>query len=149
MMEQKKEKSMIKIERIINVPKMDTWNAWADPRKFAQWYGPKGVSVRIEQFEFKTGGFWKFIMIGHDKTERSTDGRFVEIEHLKKIVYEFNFEMMKKINPESPPTVHVTVLFEEKSKKTHLTLLIDEVMGMPEAWESALDKLEAFLEKRI
>ena len=43
-------------------PLKAVWNAWTNPELFAQWWGPKGATIEIVQFELKPGGICLYKM---------------------------------------------------------------------------------------
>ena len=63
------------ITRILNAPRDKVWKAWSEADSLAQWWGPKGCTIRIVTFEFRPGGVFHYAMQvqpGHDMF-----GRFV------------------------------------------------------------------------
>ncbi len=64
--------------------------AHTDPELFAQWVGPDGTSTRIEQWDARTGGSWRYVSV-HDGTEYGFYGCFHEVRP-GRIVQTFTFE---------------------------------------------------------
>jgi len=52
----------VKITRTFDAPIAQVWEMWADPRKFQQWYGPKGFSVPVAEMDVTVGGIRKICM---------------------------------------------------------------------------------------
>jgi uncharacterized protein YndB with AHSA1/START domain len=59
----------IDITREFEAPVEALFAAHADARLFAQWCGPRGYEMRIDRFDFGTGGGYRYV-------HRSADGEF-------------------------------------------------------------------------
>src|SRR5438034_6587230 len=53
---------------ILDAPRELVFEAYTDPKLFAQWWGPRRYKIEIEKFESRPGGEWK---VTHD----APDGR--------------------------------------------------------------------------
>lgn len=53
--------------------------AFSDPARLAQWWGPAGFTNAIHEFDFRTGGRWRFTMRGPDGKAYEMDKRFAEV----------------------------------------------------------------------
>ena len=42
------------------------FNAWTDPNRLKNWWGPKGFTNTFHEFDLRPGGKWSFIMHGPD-----------------------------------------------------------------------------------
>ncbi|MBK7213056.1 MAG: SRPBCC domain-containing protein [Bacteroidales bacterium] len=60
--------------------------AFTDPVRLARWWGPSGFTNTFDQFEFKNGGKWSFIMHGPDGNNYPNDAEFAEIVPNEKVV---------------------------------------------------------------
>lgn len=63
------------LERAFDAPRKLVWQAWTEPERLAQWWGPKGASIRVAKHELRPGGVFHYAMQfqpGHDMW-----GRFV------------------------------------------------------------------------
>ena len=56
------------IERLIHATPEKIWRAYTDPAILPQWFGPAGYSCRTKEIDLRTGGLWRFDMIGPDGT---------------------------------------------------------------------------------
>lgn len=65
--------------RVLAVPRESVFAAFADPAVLARWWGPKGFTNEFHEFDFRTGGRWRFAMRGPDGASYAMDHRFVEI----------------------------------------------------------------------
>lgn len=144
------------LTREFNFPRDLVWTAWTEPEHIAQWFGPEGYSTRVEEYEFKTGGQFKYVMIAPDGNEYPGTSIFKEITPKDRIVAtdDFSDNYVEK-NPDVPSGMIVTETFEDLGKRTKVTISIDhtsaedkrkhEEMGVVAGWGSTLDKLEKHL----
>lgn len=58
----------IVMTRIMPAPLDAVWDAWTDPAKLPQWWGPRGFTCRTHEINLTEGGQWRFDMIGPDGT---------------------------------------------------------------------------------
>jgi uncharacterized protein YndB with AHSA1/START domain len=132
--------------RVVDAPRELVFKAWTDPDHLAQWWGPKGFTNTFQEFDFRPGGVWRFIMHGPDGVDYKNRSVFVEIVRPERIVFQHV----------SGPQFQVTATFAEQSGKTKLTFQMlfdtaaecDKVKGFAvEANEQNLDRLEAQLAK--
>jgi uncharacterized protein YndB with AHSA1/START domain len=65
--------------RIFNVKQKLMFKAWSDPNHLKNWWGPEGFTNTFEEFDFKPGGRWKFIMHGPDGTDYENESVFTAI----------------------------------------------------------------------
>ena len=66
--------------RIINFPIELVFKAWSEPNHLQHWWGPKGFTNTFNEFDFKVGGKWSFIMHGPDKGNYVNEVEFIKIE---------------------------------------------------------------------
>ncbi|MCG8308840.1 MAG: SRPBCC domain-containing protein [Cytophagales bacterium] len=136
------------LERTFNAPIKLVWEAWTQAEHITQWWGPKGMDVKVIEHDFRIGGKWKYVMSMPDGNEFIADGVYSEIVEHKKIVSSANFKPMTE-------GVILRVLFEENGAKTDFTFNVihpteeyckqQEEMGFYNGWGSAFDRLEVFL----
>jgi len=65
--------------RIFPVPAERLFAAFSDPVRLAAWWGPTGFTNTFREFEFRSGGAWKFTMHGPDGARYEMDHQFIEI----------------------------------------------------------------------
>jgi uncharacterized protein YndB with AHSA1/START domain len=66
------------------------FRAHTDPDLFARWVGPDAVATRIEHWDARTGGSWRYVS-AHDGTDYRFHGSFHEIRP-DRIVQTFTFD---------------------------------------------------------
>src|SRR5450631_3880460 len=57
------------ISRTFDAPRALVWKAWTDPEALAQWWGPKGATIRVVKLDMRPGGIFHYAMSfqpGHD-----------------------------------------------------------------------------------
>ena len=130
--------------RLIDAPREEVFAAYVERDKIIRWWGPKGFKNDFQVFEPKTGGEWKFVMIGPDGTEYKNHSGFVEVVPNERIVY----------HHQSGPVYVGTVTFADEANKTRLNFRMDfEAAGFIEkmrdfivnANEENFDRLETVL----
>ena len=50
------------ITRTFNAPLAAVWQAWSEPAHFAQWWGPKGCTLKLKTMQFEAGGTLHYAM---------------------------------------------------------------------------------------
>jgi uncharacterized protein YndB with AHSA1/START domain len=50
------------ITRVFNAPRHLVWKAWSEAEQMQTWWGPKGCSIKVANFEFRPGGFFHYAM---------------------------------------------------------------------------------------
>jgi uncharacterized protein YndB with AHSA1/START domain len=104
---------VLRISRTFKVPIDLMWQAWTDPARIVNWWGPEGFSSIIHKMDLLEGGEWKLTLHGPDGTNYPNRSIYKEIIPLRKIVIEhFN------------PHFVTTVLFESKGEETLLDWLL-------------------------
>ncbi len=118
----------IKITRIYDAPVKTVWDAWADPKKAAKWWGPRGFTITTHSKELKTGGHWDYTMHGPDGTDYPNTTIYLEVEKHSLLVYDHGG------HKDRPPMFRVTVHFKEVNGKTKMDMSMR--LPTPEAAEA-------------
>jgi uncharacterized protein YndB with AHSA1/START domain len=84
---------MVRIIREFDAPPAKVYRAHTDPQLVAQWMGPNGMENRIDQWDCRTGGSWRYVSI-HEGEEYGFRGCFHEVRPNELIVQTFTFEGM-------------------------------------------------------
>jgi uncharacterized protein YndB with AHSA1/START domain len=132
--------------RVLNAPRSLVFQAWADPRHLANWWGPKGFRNTFNTFQFYPQGIWEFTMHGPNGVDYPNKSFFVEIVEPERIVFDHvsshpfrliaSFEELGEKTKLVFRMVHPTV--EESEKAKHYIV---------QANEENMDRLESELEK--
>jgi len=108
----------IVITRVFDSPREVVFEAMADPKRVAQWWGPRGFTTTIHEMDLRPGGAWRQTMHGPDGTDYPSKSVFLEVVKPERIVY--RMEGGKKGEPAHQ--FESTWIFEAQGKKTRLTL---------------------------
>jgi uncharacterized protein YndB with AHSA1/START domain len=73
-------------ERVFAFTPQEIFAAFQNPEQLAKWWGPKGFTNTFEQFEFRPGGHWVFVMHGPNGVNYPNENVFDEIHSNEKIV---------------------------------------------------------------
>ncbi|RZJ67450.1 MAG: ATPase [Flavobacterium sp.] len=92
--------------RILNFPRTLVYRAWTEPEHLKNWWGPNGFTNTFNEFDFRVGGKWSFIMHGPEKGNYANEVEFTQIEPL-------SFLLWKRY---SKPLFQVAVTFDEISE---------------------------------
>jgi uncharacterized protein YndB with AHSA1/START domain len=66
--------------RIVNAHRESVFRAWSDPNHLKNWWGPAGFTNTFNEFDFRVGGKWSFIMHGLDKGNYANECEFIKID---------------------------------------------------------------------
>ncbi len=84
---------LIRIVREFDAPRDKVHRAHVEPDLVAQWLGPHSTTTRIDQWDCRTGGSWRYVSI-HEGQEYGFHGSFHEVRPGELIVQTFTFEGM-------------------------------------------------------
>lgn len=150
------------ISRVFDAPRERVWQAWTEPERLRQWWGPRGFKVHTCKVDLRPGGTFLYGMTAPDGSELW--GRFVyrEIAAPERLVFVVSFSdrdggvTRNPWFPEWPLHVLSTVEFvEQAGGKTQVTVTwlpheaseaerraFDEGRdSMKQGWGGTLDKL--------
>jgi len=101
--------------RVFDAPREVVYRTYTDPHLVSQWWGPKNVTIHVEQMDVRPGGSWRIIHSDDDGHEYAFRGVYHEVLAPERLIYTFEFEGM-------PGHVLLeTITFEERDGKTVLT----------------------------
>ena len=84
---------LVRIVREFDAPPEKVFRAHVDPELFARWTGPKGMEIRIDRYDCRTGGSYRYVM-SQDGEDYGFNGVFHEVRSNELIVQTFAFEGM-------------------------------------------------------
>jgi len=135
--------------RIFDVPHYVLFEAWSHPEHLAAWWGPKGFTNTFHEFDFKSGGIWKFTMHGPDGIDYQNKSVFEEITKPEKIVFTHlkpmhKFRVTATFDALGPQTKLIfRMLFESVEECERVKLFVID------ANEENFDKLEEYIQKNL
>jgi uncharacterized protein YndB with AHSA1/START domain len=83
-----KENLEVRITRVFDATAERMWRAHTDPQQIPKWWD----NTKVDKFELKVGGVWRFVSLGDDGKENAFNGVFKELDEPKKIVRTFEYE---------------------------------------------------------
>lgn len=84
---------LIRIVREFDAVPEKVFRAHTDPKLLAKWLGPDDAAWRMETFDCRTGGSWRYVHIAGEE-EFGFHGCFHEVRPSELIVQTFTFEGM-------------------------------------------------------
>ena len=82
----------IEIIREFDAPPERVFRAYTDPDLVVQWLGPRRLEMRIEAYDARSGGSYRYLHRDTDGTEYAFHGVFHEVRPAERIVQTFTFE---------------------------------------------------------
>ena len=82
---------LVRITREFDAPKEKVFRAHTDPELVVQWQGPRGTEARIDHYDCRTGGSYRYVHT-QDGEEYGFHGCFHEVRPAEVIVQTFTFE---------------------------------------------------------
>jgi len=82
---------LVRITREFDAPPEKVFRAHTDPVLVAQWLGPRRLEMRVDYYDCRTGGSYRYLMVG-DGNEFGFHGCFHEVRPSELIVQTFTFE---------------------------------------------------------
>lgn len=82
----------ITIVREFDAPPEKVFRAHVDPELFAQWCGPKSTELRIEHWDARTGGAWRYAAWRDGEEIARFYGSFHQVREPDRIVQTFTYE---------------------------------------------------------
>jgi uncharacterized protein YndB with AHSA1/START domain len=82
------------IEREFDAPRDLVFRAYTDPELIAQWMGPRELTMKIEEYDVRDGGKWRYVSTDADGNEYGFHGVFHGTPSPEGTVQTFEFEGM-------------------------------------------------------
>jgi len=109
----------VMITREFDAPRELVFRAFTDPSMYIKWLGPKGYSMKLEKFEPRSGGSWRYVHKDPSGNEFGFHGVYHEVLPPQRLIDTFEFEGM----PESGHVSLETATFEPlPGGRTKLTI---------------------------
>ena len=84
---------LVRIVREFDAPPEKVFRAHTDPELVVQWLGPRSTQMRIDHYDCRTGGSYRYLHVS-DGNEFGFRGCFHEVRPSELIVQTFTFEGM-------------------------------------------------------
>ena len=82
---------IVEIVREFDAPPEQVFRAHVDRDLFTQWIGPRDIDMRVEQWDARTGGSYRYVH-GRGDEEYGFYGSFHEVRPNERIVQTFGFD---------------------------------------------------------
>jgi uncharacterized glyoxalase superfamily protein PhnB/uncharacterized protein YndB with AHSA1/START domain len=156
------------ITRVFDAPRALVWQAFTDPKRMKEWWGPKGAKVVHSKMDLKLGGTYHYGMKTADGATIWGKFQFREIVPRERLVFINCFSdedggiTRHPMAPSWPMLMHSTFTFEdEPGGKTKVTIRWQAYQASPEeqatfdaghdsmrqGWSGSLDVLTDYLAK--
>ncbi|HEY5378122.1 MAG TPA: SRPBCC domain-containing protein [Pseudolabrys sp.] len=142
----------VKIARVFDASRALVWQAWADPKMLAQWFGPRGFTSSVPQWDLRGGGALRIVMHGPDGNDYPMKGVFTEVKTPERLVFT-NIALDNDGNHLLEG--ETTVALRESGGKTTMVLASHAVgrvpmapqmlAGMEAGWTQSIDKMGELL----
>jgi uncharacterized protein YndB with AHSA1/START domain len=133
--------------RVLNASRDRVFEAISDPAQLALWWGPKGFTNTFQEFDFRNGGTWQFIMHGPDGKDYPNKHTFAEIVKPERVVFQHlsnpRFQLTVSLDESGPGKTKITWRQRFESAAECARIATYAVPGN----EQNLDRLEAHLAK--
>ncbi|MFJ9610313.1 SRPBCC family protein [Kitasatospora sp. NPDC101176] len=82
----------IRIVREFDAPQERVFRAWIEPELATQWLGPQDLDMKIDAWEGRTGGHYRYSMHREGQQVAAFYGSFHEVRPASRLVQTFTFE---------------------------------------------------------
>ncbi|NMR21013.1 SRPBCC family protein [Cellulomonas fimi] len=82
---------LVRIVREFDAPAEKVFRAHTDPELVTRWLGPRGLEMRVEHYDCRTGGSYRYVQAENGE-EYWFHGSFHEVRPSERIVQTFTFE---------------------------------------------------------
>ena len=72
---------------MFDAPRALVWQAWTDPKMLAQWFGPRGFTSSVPEFDVRVGGALRIVMHGPDGNDYPMKGMFTRGDAPERLVF--------------------------------------------------------------
>jgi uncharacterized protein YndB with AHSA1/START domain len=98
--------------RTIDAPVAAVFGAFSDPVQLASWWGPDGFTSTFHEFDFRSGGRWRYTMHGPDGTDYRNESDVVDVVKDARILLH-HLQPMHRF--------HLAITFERRGMSTDVT----------------------------
>ena len=75
------------VSRRFDAPPEVVWEAWTNPDRVVQWWGPNGFTTTNHEMHVRVGGVWSHTMQGPNGTDYPSRAVFMEVVRPRRIAY--------------------------------------------------------------
>jgi uncharacterized protein YndB with AHSA1/START domain len=116
------------IEQLFDAPRDLVWQAWTEPERLMQWWGPKDYTMNVSGLDLRPGGLLHYGMRSPDGHEIWGRFAYIDVVAPEKLVFTNSFSdeaggiTRNPMNKSWPMEILNIYTFTEKGQKTLLTM---------------------------
>jgi uncharacterized protein YndB with AHSA1/START domain len=145
----------LKLSRVFDAPAELVWFAWTEPQRLMKWFNPNPeMKCPAAKMDMREGGRFRIQMQMPDGEYFTSQGTYLEVKPLERLVYTFAWEKDGSSNDfeeaEAPET-QMTLEFRSLGDQTELTLIHEKFVVEAsrdrhiEGWTGCLESLAKYL----
>lgn len=138
----------VTVTRVFDAPVALVWQCWTEPKRLAQWWGPRHFTNPECTVDARAGGEMNITMRGPDGTDYPMTAEFTEVVAQRRLVFT---AFARDLNGDPQLEAHTIVTFVDEAGKTRLTVkargvgiqpVAEQMLaGMEAGWTQSIDKL--------
>ena len=138
---------VLRLRRILPVPRAAVYRALSDPRELARWWGPRGFTAPSVELDPRVGASYRIAMQPPDGDLFYLSGEFREVDPPARLAYTFRWDPP---DPDDRQTV-VTLSLQDRGERTEVLLTqgefaTEERLALhEEGWTDSFGRLEQVL----
>ena len=142
-----KDLDLIEIVREFSAPPERVFDAWMVRANWAAWIGPEGITCTVEDMDPTIGGSYLLRMQLPDGVEMLVTGKYLLLDRPNRIEFSWG-------NAKTGTQSQVTLTFRAVPRGTEMVLqhagplTPADQLSVKNGWQSALNKLERFVEEK-
>ncbi len=142
------------ITREFDAPRELVFQAFTDPELYVQWLGPRRLTMRLDTFEPRSGGRWRYIHTDQSGNEFGFHGVYHEVLAPERIIDTFEFEGLPEAGHVCLETLTLEALTGGRTRLTAQSVFQSVAdrdgalqSGMKEGLHDSHERLTELLEK--
>lgn len=143
----------VRVEGYFAATPDDVFDAWTNPERVMQWFGPTPNSLHAATIDLRVGGAWQFVKSSDADCSFGFEGTYLTIEPNARLVFTWSkYNEPTTGSRETSERSQVDIVFMPKGHGTQVTLVhsavSDELMrkGFGGGWETGFANLVALFE---
>lgn len=104
--------------RVFDAPRNMVYEAFADPKQVAEWWGPHGFSTTVLKMDLRPGGKWSIVMHGPDGTNYPNEMTFTDVVPNERV----EMDLVGGKEGAASVYMHKTITWLDEGGGTRLTL---------------------------
>lgn len=148
-------KQEVTITREFDAPRELVFKAFTDPALYVKWLGPRGYAMKLEKFEPRSGGSWRYIHKNPEGLEFGFHGVYHEVHSPDLLIDTFEFEGLPEKGHVSLETARFEELPDDRTRLTIHSVFLSVAdrdgqvsSGMEGGLKDSLDRLTELLAEK-